>query len=287
MKKLINICGTARCGSTMVDLILGNDPRGFSLGEIYAWFRPYRTHHFSLKCSCDGSNCPWYKLKDLNEKEFHAKAFDILNVDFLVDSSKNLAWVIDNNIWAYRNGIQIYNVLLFKEPISLFYSFWKRGFSINKVRNKIYIKYYKRFFDSGLPFIALNYNKFVSAPSEQLKKICESIDIPYFVGKENFWEKIHHQAFGSMGTRKQVEKGSSVILKEEKYPQEYKKLIPEIEKANNDNKPFQDVMKKLAAGQNKVQYGPEHHIKKPCWYYLLKLKQQYRQRFPAEWKYNQ
>jgi hypothetical protein len=58
MKKLINIYGTARSGSTMLDLILGNDPKGFSLGEVANWFYPWRTHHFDIKCGCGIYPCP-------------------------------------------------------------------------------------------------------------------------------------------------------------------------------------------------------------------------------------
>jgi hypothetical protein len=45
-KALILVCGAARSGTTMLDLMLGNSPDVFSYGEIYALFRPFRTHHF-------------------------------------------------------------------------------------------------------------------------------------------------------------------------------------------------------------------------------------------------
>lgn len=73
----------------MVELMLGNDQRAFSLGEVYAWFRPFRTHHSKIICSCGQENCLWDKLKNIKEHEFHKKAFEVLNVDILVDSSKN------------------------------------------------------------------------------------------------------------------------------------------------------------------------------------------------------
>jgi len=289
VKKLINICGTARCGSTMVDLILGNDDRGFSLGEVHAWFRPFRTHHFKMKCSCKGSNCPWDRLIKFKEEDFYRNAFNILDVDFLIDSSKNLSWVIDNNISAQRNGIQVYNLLLFKEPISFFHSFWKRGFSINKVRKNNYIKYYNQCFKSGLPLIAINYNKFTANPRIALIKLCDLLGIPYFEGKENFWEKQHHHLFGSMGIRKQVEKENSTIIAKESFPQEYEKLIPKIENDNNKNKDFQHVITKLKAHEMKtVGYTNfSKKIKKPYWYYLSKLKQKFRQKFPEKWECEQ
>ena len=45
-KKIIFIGGTARSGSTLLDLIITNDPRAMSLGEINALFWPTRKHHF-------------------------------------------------------------------------------------------------------------------------------------------------------------------------------------------------------------------------------------------------
>jgi len=61
-----------------------------------------------------------------------------------------------------------------------------------------------------------------------LEKLCDTLNIPYFVNKERFWEKQHHHLFGSMGTRKQVEASNSNIRKHEDYPLEYKNIIPEI-----------------------------------------------------------
>jgi hypothetical protein len=287
MKKLINICGTARSGSTMVDLIIGNDPKGFSLGEVYAWFRPFRSHHFKIICSCEGYNCPWDQLMKLKESEFHKECFEILDVNILVDSSKDLPWVIDSNITAGNIGISVYNILLYKDPVSFFYSFWKRGVSINKARRNEFLKYYKRFFESNLPFIAVNYDKLVSDPAAALENLCQKLGIPYFEGKERFWEKAHHHLFGSRGTRKQVEKSKSIIREKEDYPQEFKNIIPKIEADNRHDKEFLSIFEKLEAHELWNNNLSTAAIRKPYWYYLAKLKQKFKQRFPVEWKYNQ
>lgn len=289
MKKiLINICGTARSGSTMVDLMLGNDPRAFSLGEVYAWFRPFRAHHFNIICSCGQNNCPWEKLKTLKENEFYQKCFELLDVDTLVDSSKNLPWVIDNNIWAEENGITVRNVLLFKDPISFFYSFWKRGVPLEQARNNEFIKYYKRFFQTNIPFIALGYDNFVADPAITLENLCKVLEIPYFAGKERFWEKEHHHLFGSRGTRKQVEISKSEIRKKEDYPQEFKNIIPQFETGIAKDQTFQNILSKLKAHEMQNTKGQSKNlIHKPHWYYLMKAKQKVRARFPEKWGYNQ
>lgn len=287
-KKLINICGTARSGSTMLDLMLGNDPRAFSLGELYAWFRPFRTHHFKIICSCKQDVCPWEKLKMLKEEEFYKNSFEILDVDILVDSSKDHPWVIDNNLWANHNGILVYNILLFKDFQSFSYSYWKRGLSI-KLAKKNYIKYYKRFFQMGLPYISLDYNKLAVEPAATLKKACDILDIPYFQGKERFWEKkYHHHLFGSLGTRRQVESSKSKISKQKVYPSTFKNNLKQYQKDIREDQAFQDIISKLEDGEKGISKGfPNLSIMKPYWYYMLKGKQKIRQRFPKKWKYDQ
>jgi len=268
----------------MVDLMLGNDPRAFSLGEVYAWFHPYRTDHFSITCSCGQSTCPWNKLKTLEEDKFYAKSFDILDVDVLVDSSKNLTWVIDNNIQARKEAIDVFNVLLYKEPVSFFYSYWKRGFSINKARKDIFIKYYRRFFQSNLPFTVLNYNKLVADPASTLESLCQLLGISYFEGKQRFWEKEHHYLFGSMGLRKDIERKNLKIRDKEDYPSEFQSIIPQIEADNLRDKKFQAVLSKLKDHEmqeyEKTSDGKIYHR---YWYYAAKLKKMVRRRFPEKW----
>jgi hypothetical protein len=288
MRKLINICGTSRSGSTMVDLMIGNDPQAFSLGEVHAWFRPFRTHHFNIICSCGQINCPWKKLKLLNENEFYEKCFELLNVNILVDSSKNLPWVIDNNIKALKKGIKVYNVLLYKQPVNFFYSFWKRNVPLKHARKKEFVKYYKRFFQTGLPLISMDYNKLVENPEKTLKSLCKLLEIPYFPQKEYFWTKKHHQLFGSIGTRKQVEASNSKIRKKEDYPKDFENIIPKIKMDVTKDIAFQDLLLNLKIHELKSQdFISNNKIHKPVWYYIMKIKQNIRQRFPEKWKYIQ
>ena len=63
MKKLINICGAVRSGTTMQNLMLENEEKAFPLGEVYVWYRPWRKHHFETHYSCEKRPCPsWKKI---------------------------------------------------------------------------------------------------------------------------------------------------------------------------------------------------------------------------------
>ena len=102
-KTLINICGSERSGSTMLDLIIGNDPAAFSCGEIYALYRPWRKHHFTPVCGC-GEECEYLsEFKQIREDQFHNLLFETFGFSWVVDSSKDLNWVIDNQDWVLRD----------------------------------------------------------------------------------------------------------------------------------------------------------------------------------------
>lgn len=201
---------------------------------------------------------------------------------------KTLPWLIDNNTWARQNNITVHNVLLFKEPISFFYSFWKRGVPIQKAKKNEFFKYYKRFLQTGLPFIVLGYNRLVEEPAATQEKLCGLLNIPYFPGKERFWEKQHHHLFGSIGTRKQAEALNSQIRKQEVYPQEFKKIIPIIDAETAKDHKFQDILSNLHANEMRsTGCISDDTIHKPYWYYFLKAKQKGRRWCPEKWKYNQ
>ena len=189
MTTLINVCSASFSGSTMLDLMLGNAQDSFSCGEVYAWFRPYRMHHFHINCSCGQSICPiWERLKSVPESKFHTSVIQSLKMKFVIDSSKDLTWVLDNHNWAKSNSIRVFNLLLWKDPIHLAHSYWKRNYNPTAWRNE-FINYYGSFIKSGFPFIAVNYNELARDPERKLTEICRMVGMEYFDGRERFWKK--------------------------------------------------------------------------------------------------
>ena len=114
---------------------------------------------------------------------------DVKGVDFAVDSSKHIDWVIDHTRWAPENGINVYNFLIWKSPVDLAYSWWKRG-DYDRWRS-YYLRYHYQALFSGLDFYTVHYDDLVDDPSGVLSHICELIGMPYFQGKEYFWNYDH------------------------------------------------------------------------------------------------
>ena len=203
----------------MLHLMLANGPEAFACGEIYAWFRPWRLNHFRTRCACGDLACPvWKRLSATTEETFHRDVMAILEVDFVVDSSKRINWVVDSNRWALEAGIAVHNVIIWKEPHDLAYSYWRRG--RYEDWRPVFLRYYREVLDAGLPILPVCYSDLVRSPASELRRICEAIGIPYWPGCEEFWAGEHHHLFGSGGVRKQVRAGESRIAPAE-FPPEF------------------------------------------------------------------
>jgi hypothetical protein len=286
MGTLVNICGTGYCGSTMLDLMLGNGPGAFSCGEVSAWFRPYRKHHFKINCSCGQAPCPgWEKLKNSPADRFHATVIRKMAVDFVIDSSKDLCWVLDANKWAVLSDLKVFNVIIWKHPESLAYSHWKRGHEV-ATWHSAFLKYHSRFFQLGLPFVAVNYEDLVNTPSRILSRICEMIGMPYFEGKERFWQGYHHYLFGSGGIRKQVKSGSSKIRARREFPEDFQPHLKTVREQMADDSQIQQIISLLQ--QVDVSNNPHAESGEgsspnspyPVWYYVHRLKGLFHRFFP-------
>lgn len=101
MTRLIHVCGAARTGTTSVGLALGQAPEAFYGGEVHAYYRPFRPHHWNPECSCLEHPCPvWEKLGGGKASGFVQEAAESLGVDYIIDSSGDLPWLLDHHSGA-------------------------------------------------------------------------------------------------------------------------------------------------------------------------------------------
>lgn len=285
------VCGAARSGTTMLDLMLGNADEAFSCGEIYALFRPYRKHHFDPVCSCGDRDCAtWRTLRQVAESDLHRQILSDDRYQYVVDSSKDLRWVLNSNEWAARNGIPVSNLLLWKDPVDLAHSHWKRGRPINYFR-KAFLDYYERFLDLDLPAVAINYPSLVANPHSVLEKICQSIGMDYFRGKEQFWHKKHHHFFGSAGTAKQVDMGESKVGLQRDFPVDFIQAWDNYKRERGDDPRLAAVVEQLreldidaprdaAITQTERAGRVRPSWLRPAWYYRHAVKEFIRRHYP-------
>lgn len=198
-KKVIFVGGTAYSGSTFFHMMLGNDPAGFACGEVRWSFHPHRPDHVDRLCSCGNPNCWIWRtvLKD-GEKKVYESIFDAFpEVSFIVDSSKNPYWIHDQSNYLRSQGFETSHVLLWKSPTEFAASKRKRnepGWAGD------WSKYHRLYFSLIEEFGLLSYQTLSNDPSS-LAAVCEYVDISYFAGKENFWEKEHHVLGGNYSAK--------------------------------------------------------------------------------------
>lgn len=286
MKRVVFVNGTARCGSTLVDLILGNDPRGFSLGEVSSWFRPWRTTHFDIKCGCGIYPCPvWEELKEADERDLYSTLLGRPDVDFVVDSSKRLTWIIDQNIRLMSEGrYRVFNLFLYKDPVSLHHSRWKRGDTDVRRTAREY-HYYERAIEARVPFVSMNYDWLISHLDVGVRRVCDLFGLGHRDGRERFWEKQHHHLWGSFGPRKQLFAENPSIYREE-FGEDYRRLIPEYERVFGGDRDLQRVLEILRARdvQNLETYPAleRSRVRRPLFYYRQRWRD-FRLRLSPQW----
>lgn len=215
----------------MLDLMLGHGTNAFSCGEIGYWFRRIALRHSVVPCVCGSNDCPvWRQLLDVPEERFHEHVLDRLQVGAVIDSTKRLSWVWDVNRWAKQGGFRSANVVIWKSPLAFAHSCWKRQKDV--VSNlRRYDRYFRHLRDTRLPVVAVSYDRLVTDPAGQLSQLGKLLDIPYFPGKERFWEHPHHLAFGNEGTRLTLRDLAPSIRAPQGYTDEFLNYFQQIEQS--------------------------------------------------------
>jgi hypothetical protein len=207
-------------------------------------------------------------------------------VNFVIDSSKDICWLIDTHKWAMANHIRTINLLIWKNPFDLAYSYWKRNRNPADWRNE-FIKCYSWIFEIGLPFCAINYNQIVYNPQEKIAEICAMVGMPYFEGKERFWEKKHHYLFGSSGIRRQVQAEYSKIETGRRFASKFKMENPHLQEEITNDIPLQRIIETLKRSDvsllNRNDDVAQHFSRNkflPPWYYRKRIMRLFRRYLP-------
>lgn len=181
-------------------MILGNDPAGFSCGEVYAYFHPFRAHHVLPYCGCADPDCDlWPQVKRNGLERIYETIFELKpEVQFIVDSSKDPFWIDSQRKYLDQQGIASRHILIWKSPAELAQSYKKRDMVGQWERS--WIVYHRLYYALIDHWRAVRYADFVQN-EDALPEICAYLDIPYFDGKERFWEKEHHLLFGNASAR--------------------------------------------------------------------------------------
>ncbi len=198
--KIISVGGTSFSGSTFFHMILAHDPEGFAVGELEFLFNPTAPHHVNRPCSCGDSDCGiWEQVKRAGASRAYEKLFELEpRARFIVDSSKDSFWISRQQEHLAESGVQTKNILIWKTPQELYSSMTRRG--RGKQSTSVWINYHLMYFTLIPDWRAVPYARLVQEP-DTLRSACEWLEIPYFKGKEEFWNKVHHIFGGNRTAR--------------------------------------------------------------------------------------
>ena len=195
-KQILFIGGSSYSGSTMLDMMLSNSAKGFSVGEVHALFRPFRPHHFKPVCGCGNADCViWEQIRDEGEEQLYQTVFDkFKNVEYIVDSSKDPFWIEKQSHRLSKQGFKVHHILIWKNPVDFFASMLKRN---RTGAMKAWINYYRLYLSLIGHFIPVSYTELATNSSQSLLEICKKSGIDFQLDMQNYWKKKHHTLFGN------------------------------------------------------------------------------------------
>ena len=201
MKKVVFVGGTSFSGSTFFHLMLANDRRGFACGEFKSLIHPYRDQHFEPLCGCSDPDCTiWDRVSKAVNSNPHERIFEVEpEVDFLVDSSKDPFWIDEQSNRLAKRGIDVRHLLVWKSPLEFAHSAKRR----QSFRNwdGWWVDYHQVYLSLFINARSARYRALATHPAQALRSACDYLEIPYFDGKERYWEKKNHALFGNYSAR--------------------------------------------------------------------------------------
>jgi hypothetical protein len=183
-KMVVFVAGTAYSGSTLLAMILGNDPMGFSCGEPRNYLNPTQPYHPTLECGCKNESCTlWNEVRRAGSNRLYETIFTKYpEVEFIVDSSKNPFWIRNHTLKLTLTGIDVKTVLIWKSPLEIALSYNKRQ-RLDQWK-KSWINYHRLFFSLIPEWRSISYSQLVK-DERGLEIICGYLNIPCVAGKRN------------------------------------------------------------------------------------------------------
>lgn len=236
-KKVIFVGGTSYSGSTFFHLTLANDPAGFAVGEVNHLFAPTKERHLrsTWQCGCGDPSCVvWDEVKKRGADALYETIFELHpEVDFIVDSSKNIVWTAEQSERLTKRGIEAERILIWKTPLEFAYSLQKRNRLHEGEGLLNWPRYYRLYYSFMDKWRAVRYSEYANQQGPVLAAACDYLGIPYYPGKERFWEKTYHLLGGNLSSR--------------------------IHLYSQNSRNYQDVERRAAGSKRELGGAEEHH----------------------------
>jgi hypothetical protein len=209
---LVCVAGTSYSGSTALGLMLGHGAGCFAAGEVVALFEPTAPHHREARCGCGDPACRlWAELRAFGASGYLAelgRRFPELRT--VVDSSKSIAWIGARAREQRAAGGIAREVLIWKPPLAFARSMRKRG---RGEWARQWVAYHLQLFAAFPNALCVSHAALARNPDSVLSALCAALELPYFAGKERYWEQTHHLLFGNHSARRHLYEAGSELAR--------------------------------------------------------------------------
>ena len=220
-RRIIYIAGANHSGSTLTGCILGAHPTPFTyfhVGEIHAYFRRTQRSHLFFRKTMKSFGDP-KAARNANGGEIwdfidphvgypnaHREIFQKSRAEIIIDSSKKphhfktVAKACKKNRWP------LHVVITFRP----FAKIWQSDLNREKLELSIvknihnYLKLKKNIIDSHYSWTILNIERLILNPPDMTLALCNAVGIPYFEGKERYWDYPGCHLYGSLTQRRHM-----------------------------------------------------------------------------------
>ena len=191
LTSVVFIAGANWSGSTVTGAVLGASDSPFEyfhLGEVHSIFEPHHQFFGDPRFAAH-LTAFWHSVDHkVGAGNAYAEIQKHANSRILIDSSKAIVWLKAQRAACERLGIPLLPVVTFRSFAAIVNSALNRDRGVQAAfRN---VGYYQRLFESGLlrdNWIAVDAEALVRDPPAVTQSLCAATGIPYFAGKENYW----------------------------------------------------------------------------------------------------
>ena len=161
------------------------------MGEIHAFFDVNKKNYGNSKLA---RNSFYGKIWDeinheVGYQNAYKEIFEKTEADIIIDSSKTYYNLNRLSHACSRYNYSLHVIISFRPFAKIFQSDLKRDKSEKNIINNIY-QYFNiknKIVDQQFSCTIVNAEDIILDPRNMTKKLCEKVEIPYFEGKENYW----------------------------------------------------------------------------------------------------
>lgn len=217
-QKVCFIGGAGHSGSTLLGFVLGSHSQGFYAGEAAKTRYLHNPQAVLRKRSCKfcGLNCPvWGNFVIQPNPDLYEQLSQRVQRSFIIDSTKNLAWIQEQIQCLQTVDVQLYFIFLKRDARAVVNSRLRKypdrcpEVIIQDWRKQI--QETQSFFEQfPLPKLSLQYEEFAMKPVIVTQKLCQFLELEYEVKMLDYSHQPHHVLGGNNGTQFLVAKSQNL-----------------------------------------------------------------------------